>query len=309
MSASVSPQPTVARRFRLRYDQVFGLLLITPWLIGLVLFKLLPILASLGLSFTDFYMLKPEATRFIGLDNYIQIFQDETVGVLLFRTLSPALSNIPLQIGASIFLAACLNSNRLKARTALRTLFFFPSIIPGVAILFMWIGFTDPETGWLNRYILPMLGLAGYGDLYQQGANQLLGALRSLWSIGPGLLIMLSALQGVSPEMHEAARVDGAGPIERFFFISLPIISPAIFFALVINLITAFGGVILLDRGNTFSGGGSPYDRYISRMMFDEFQLGYASGLAWIFFGVVMIVIVILFATSKYWVYYPDRDA
>lgn len=300
---------TTHKSRRWRYDKVFGVLLILPWLIGFLLFKLLPIIASLGLSFTDFHMLHPQETQFIGLENYIQIFQDETVGFLLFRTLSPALTNIPLQIAASILLAACLDSRRLKGQTALRTLFFLPSIIPGVAVAFMWSGFTDPDTGWLNRFILEPLGLTAFGDLYIQGANQLLSTLRALWSIGPGILIMLSALQSVSPELHEAARVDGAGPIERFSFISLPLMSPAIFFTLIINLITAFGGVILLDRGNSFSGGGSPYDRYISRVMFDDFQLGYASGLAWIFFILVMIVVVILFSTSKHWVYYPDRES
>jgi multiple sugar transport system permease protein len=285
------------------------MLLISPWLIGLLLFKVLPIFASLGLSFTDFHMLNPQATQFVGLDNYIQIFQDDRAGYLLFRTLSPALTNIPLQIAASVFLAAVLNSRRLKAKTLLRTLFFLPAIIPGVAIAFMWIGFTDPDTGWLYRFILQPLGLTAFGDLYVEGVNDLLFTLRALWSIGPGMLIMLSALQSVSHELHEAARVDGAGPIERFFSISLPLISPAIFFALVINLITEFGGVILLDRGNTFSGGGSPYDRYISRMMFDEFQLGYAASLAWVFFVIVMVVIIILFATSRRWVYYPDRES
>jgi multiple sugar transport system permease protein len=308
--STLSLKPARKPQWRgLRYDQVFGLLLISPWLIGLVLFKLLPILASFGISFTNFHMLKPQETQFVGLDNYAQIFQDDTVGFLLFRTLAPALTNIPLQIGASIFLAACLNSRQLKGRTALRTLFFLPSIIPGVAILFMWTGFTDPDSGWLNRLILEPLGLTQFGGLYEQAALQLLNGLRSLWSIGPGMLILLNALQGVSPEMHEAARVDGAGPLERFFFISLPLVSPAIFFTLVINLITTFGGVILLDRGNTFSGGASPYDRYISHMMFDEFQLGYASSLAWVFFAVVLIGVLILLSTSRQWVYYPDRES
>ena len=121
------------------------------------------------------------------------------------------------------------------------------------------------------------------------------------------MLIMLGALQGVPPEVHEAARVDGAGPLVRFFNITMPLISPAVFFTLIINLIAAFGGVILLDRGNVFSGGVSLYDGYISRVMFTEMELGYASSLAWTFFILVMIVIVIIFSTSRRWVYYPDE--
>lgn len=293
---------------RLRYDQIFGLVFIAPWLIGLLLFKLLPIVASFAISLTNFYMLAPEATQFVGLENYLNMFKDDTVGFLLFRTLTPAFTNLPLQLAASLVLAACLHSQRLRGKVAMRTLFFIPSIIPSIAITFMWFGFTDPDTGWLNRFILQPLGLLNYGDLYADSARGLVFTLSALWSIGPGVLIMLAALQGVSQEIHEAARVDGAGPVERFFFISLPLISPAIFFSLVINLITIFGGVILLDRGNTFNGGGSPIDRYIYNMMFGEFQLGYASSVAWVFFIMVLGVILLLFFTSKYWVYYADRE-
>jgi multiple sugar transport system permease protein len=101
--------------------------------------------------------------------------------------------------------------------------------------------------------------------------------------------------------------VDGAGPLERFFGITLPLISPAVFFSIIINLITVFGGVILLDRGNAFSGNASAYDGYVSYVMFSQMELGYASALAWFFFIIVMGLIVLLFATSKRWVYFPDR--
>lgn len=298
----------IRNRLHIRYDMLYGLLLISPWLIGLILFKLIPIIASLAISLTDFFMLTPDETEFIGLGNYIQLLDDPAVGYVFFQTIALALTTIPLQLVASIILAALLNSPRLKARTALRTLFFLPSIIPSVAILFMWFGFVDPATGWLNRLILEPLGLSGFNDVYSQGAISLLFAISSLWAIGPGMLIMLAALQSVSPEVNEAARVDGAGPFMRFFSLTLPLISPAIFFALVINLITIFGGVILLDRGNVFSGSISPVDGYISYMMFSEMELGYASSLAWVFFILVMIVIILLFGTSKRWVYFPDQE-
>jgi multiple sugar transport system permease protein len=295
-------------RFRLRYDKTFGLLLISPWLLGLLLFKLLPILASLGLSFTDFYLLEPGETRFVGLDNYARLIQDEAVGYLLFATINVAIFTIPLQLIASTLLATLLNSSRLKASTPVRTLFFLPSIIPGVAIAFMWRGFTDPNVGWLNRFILQPLGLLGFNDVYSDAAVALLFTISSLWSIGPGMLIMLGAMQGISSEIMEAARVDGAGPLVRFFKITLPMISPAIFFSLVINLIAVFGGVILLDRGNVFSGSSSPFDGYISYWLFGEWQLGYAASLAWVFFALVMVVVVTLFTSSRRWVYYPDRE-
>jgi multiple sugar transport system permease protein len=294
--------------FRLRYDQTFGLLLIAPWVIGLLLFKLLPILASLVISFTDFQLLTPEQTRFVGFDNYERLWHDDAVGYVLFETFALGISTIPLQLAASIFLAALLNNPRLKMGNALRTLFFLPSIIPGVAIFFMWFGFADPTTGWLNKLILEPLGLTGFSNLYSDGAVALLFSISSLWSIGPGMLIMLGALQGLPPEVHEAARVDGAGPLVRFFYVTLPLISPAIFFAIVINLITIFGGVILLDRGNVFSGSYSPYDGYVSYQLFSLLDLGYAASLAWFFFIIVMLIVVGLFSSARRWVYYPDRD-
>ncbi len=294
--------------FRLRYDQTFGLLLISPWIIGLLLFKLLPILASLVISFTDFQLLTPEQTQFVGFDNYIRLWKDDAVGYVLFETIALGISTIPLQLVASIFLAALLNNPRLKSGNILRTLFFLPSIIPGVAIFFMWFGFADPNTGWLNKLILEPLGLTGFSNLYSDGAIALLFSISSLWSIGPGMLIMLGALQGLPPEIHEAARVDGAGPLVRFFYVTLPLISPAIFFAIVINLITIFGGVILLDRGNVFSGSYSPYDGYVSYMLFERLDLGYAASLAWFFFILVMLVVVALFSSARRWVYYPDQD-
>lgn len=292
-----------------RNDRLTGLLLISPWLAGLVVFKLAPILGSLAISLTDFYMLEPGSTKFVGLLNYLQALRDSNVGYLLFETLAMAISAVPMQLAASLALAALLSSQRLRGRTILRTLFFLPSIIPSVAILFIWQGFVQPGTGWLEKLVIQPLGLTGFNDIYAQGAINLLFAINSLWSIGPGMLIMLAAFQGLPPEIEEAARVDGAGPLERFFAITLPLISPAVFFSIVINLITVFGGVILLDRGNVFSGSASPYDGYVTEVMFRQYELGYASALAWVFFALVMGIIVVLFTTSRRWVYYPDKGS
>jgi ABC-type sugar transport system permease subunit len=294
------------KRSLLRKAQITGLLLIAPWFVGFLLFKLLPILASLAISFTDFHMLHPEQIQFIGLENYWRFFRDADAGFVLFATIALAISTIPLQIAASLVIAYLLTNPHLKARNALRTLFFLPSIIPSIAITFMWFGFTDPNTGWLSRFILEPFGLGG--DLFTESAASFLFAVSSLWSIGPGLLIMLGAMQGISPELHEAARVDGAGPFVRFFSITLPLISPAIFFALVIDLISVFGGVVLLDRGNNFNGGTSPYDGYLTFHMFNRLDLGYAATLAWIFFVLVIVATAILFRTSRHWVFYADTE-
>jgi multiple sugar transport system permease protein len=130
----------------------------------------------------------------------------------------------------------------------------------------------------------------------------------ALWSIGPGFLILYSAMQSVPRELYEAARVDGAGPIARFVYLTLPMISPAIFFTLVINLTGAFGGAVLLDRGYILNFSLSPMEGYINSTMFLDADLGYASALAWVTFAVMMTMTVLLFRSAKRWVYFPEED-
>ena len=172
----------------------------------------------------------------------------------------------------------------------------------------MFEGFFDPRSGWLNRLILGPLGLEGLVRLSWRDEGQTLFIITSLWMIGPSLLIMMGAMQGIANEIYEAARVDGASRLRSFFAITLPLVSPAIFFSLILNLTAVFGGSILLDRGYTFDSSQSSYDGYVYFYLFRLFRLGAASSLAWIFFGLVMSVVALLFVTSKYWVFYPDRE-
>jgi multiple sugar transport system permease protein len=296
--------PSVETRFKGRV----GLMLISPWLIGLLLFQLAPILASLVLSFTNFRLLTPEETQFVGLANYKYLIRNEQAWMSLWQTIKLALVIIPLQTFSSIIFAALLSSERLLAKNTMRTLFFLPSIIPAFAAALMWQGYVNPSTGWLNRLLLEPIGLASLNHFSPRSPSQALFILSTLWTIGPGILIMMGSMQGVSPEVYEAALIDGAGRLKRFFAITIPLITPAIFFSLVLNLTAVFGGAILLDRGNRWRAGATSYDGYINFSLFDLFQLGYASSLAWTFFIIVLIVVLILFGTSKYWVYFPDRE-
>jgi ABC-type sugar transport system permease subunit len=286
-----------------------GLLFVSPWLIGFALFKFLPILASLVISFTDFYALEPQATRFVGLDNYARVLQDFNVGVTLAGTLGLALYVLPIQMIAALGFAALLNSKRLARRGLLRAIFFIPSIVPAISVLVVVFGFLDPATGWLNQLILEPLGLAPFPGFFSEAGFNFLLTLVALWTIGPSFLIMLGAMHGVPQELYEAARVDGAGPIYRFFKITLPMISPAILFALIINLVTIFGGVALLDQGATsFSGGASAYDAYIGQVMFGDFDYGYAASLAWVFLLIALAVVIALFRSAQRWVHYADAE-
>jgi ABC-type sugar transport system permease subunit len=286
------------KRTRLQQEARIGLLFLSPWLIGFILLKALPILAALVFSLTDFKMLTPEATQFVGLENYLRFFRDSNAGASLFGSLGYFLLTVPLEMIVALGLAAIFTSARLKNKRISRTLIFMTAIIPSTSIFFIFLG----SLQYADRLIFTPMNLPPI-----QGFGLLLPFM-ALWSIGPGFLIIYSAMESVPDEVYEAARVDGAGPFARFILITLPMISPAIFFTLVVNLTGAFGGAVLLDRGYILSFSLSPMESYINTVMFSQSDLGYASALAWVTFAVMMILTLILFRSARRWVYFPEED-
>jgi ABC-type sugar transport system permease subunit len=288
----------LAKPTRQQQEARIGLLFLAPWVIGFVLLKALPILAALVLSLTDFRMLSPETTKFVGLENYIHFFHDAQAGANLLGSLNYFLLTVPLEMVVALVLAAIFTSERLKNKHFSQTLIFMTSIIPATSVFFIFLG----SIQYADRLIFTPLGLPPI-----QGFGLLLPFM-TLWSIGPGFLIIYSAMVSVPKEIYEAARVDGTGPLSRFIYITLPMISPAIFFTLVINLTGAFGGAVLLDRGYILSFSLSPMEGYINETMFRETELGYASALAWVTFAVMMTLTLLLFRSAKRWVYFPEED-
>ena len=285
------------RSARHRREATIGLLFLSPWLIGFVLLKALPILAALFFSLTDFQMLTPGATTFVGLENYVRFFGDSVAGASLFGSLGYFLLTVPLEMAVALALAAVFTSQRLRNKRMSQTLIFMTSIIPATSIFFIFIGALQ----YAQRLIVEQLDLPPVFDF------GLLLPFMALWSIGPGFFIMYSAMESVPNEIYEAARVDGAGPLARFVNITLPMISPAIFFTLVVNLTGAFGGAVLLDRGYILNFSLSPMESYINEVMFRDSDLGYASALAWVTFAVMMTITVLLFRSASRWVYFPEE--
>jgi multiple sugar transport system permease protein len=304
MASGAPAVPKIKHRLSMAGSKrLWGLLLISPWLVGFVLFKLAPILAAFAISFTNYYFLEPGQIGFVGLKNYIDIFNDPELGPALLGTIKLALIVIPLQTAAAILLASLLSNQTLRMRDTLRVLFFLPSILPAISTMFMWQGFLNPQDGWLNLMLLNPLGLSNIVQI----DNATLLILSTFWSIGPGFLIMIGAMQGIPADIYEAVLVDGAGRLRRFFSITLPMISPAIFFTVVLNMTAVFGGAMLLDRGNSYNPGVSSMDYYLHYIMFDLFKMGRAASLAWIFFLFMLVIVSLLVVTSKYWVYFPDE--
>jgi len=283
---------------RMQREGWVGLLFLAPWLLGFILLKALPILAALIISLTNFQMLNPGGTEFIGLENYARFFRDSEAGANLFGSLEYFLLTVPLEMIVALLLAGIFTSPRLKNKRLSRTLIFMTSIIPATSIFFIFLG----SLQFAERILVDRLHHPPINDF------GLLLPFMALWSIGPGFLIMLSAMESVPNELYEAARVDGAGPLARFVYITLPMISPAIFFTLVVNLTGAFGGAVLLDRGYILSFSLAPMEDYINQTMFRESDLGYASALAWVTFTIMMIMVVLLFRSASRWVYFPEED-
>jgi multiple sugar transport system permease protein len=297
----VHPHAALRRR-----EGMIGLLFLSPWILGFILLKLLPILSTLGYSFTNFDMLNPDKATFVGLQNYIRFATDLDAWSSLVGSLGYFMTTVPLELLVALGLATILSSQRVRLKALWRLVIFMPSIIPAAAIAFIWGGFINPDSGWLNRLFLIPMGLPP--PVEGAGGVPTLTTIMALWSIGPSFLIMYGAMLSVPKDLYEAARVDGAGPLMRFLNITLPMISPAIFFSLVISLTSAFGGSLLLDRGYVFHESLSPMEGYINLNMFSYWYVGYASALAWVMFSVTMTITIILFRSARRWVYFPEES-
>jgi ABC-type sugar transport system permease subunit len=294
-----------------RHEAGWGFIFLAPWIAGFFLWIFLPMLASLVFSFTDFELLHPEKTQWVGLDNYVRFFKDPVVRQSAMVSLRFAVIAVPIGIVQPIIMAALLNDQRLKGKRFFTTLFYMPYIVPLVSAVYIWQGMMNTRTGWVNA-ALGAIGLNGpdwFNDVrWIYPALVIIG----LWGVGDMLLFTLAAMQGVSTELYEAARVDGAGPSATFRHITLPMITPVIFYNLVLSLIGIFQYFIVpfVLTGGTGRPGNATrfYAMQLYKEAFAYRKMGYAATMAWILFVVVSIVTVVLFATAKYWVYYAAAE-
>jgi ABC-type sugar transport system permease subunit len=294
-----------------RRGAIWGLVFVGPWVTGFILFTAGPLIASLVLSFTDFNLVRPEAVRFIGLDNYARLFADPLVGQGLVVTLRFAILAVPATMIASLAIAVLVNSPKLFGRNVFRTLFYMPIQIPLVASTLVWIGFLNTETGWLNG----LLGLVGIqGPDWINNATWVYAALTliGLWGIGNFMLINLAGLQSVPTELYEAARIDGAGAWVMFRRITIPLMSPILLYNLVISLITTFqyftqAYVLTNGRGDTNNA-----TLFINLDLFREAfvnnHMGYAAAIGWLLFVIVLVLTLVLFLFARTRVYYAGAE-
>jgi multiple sugar transport system permease protein len=299
--------PTRARReFRL------GMLFISPWIVGFLIFTLIPMIATLIFTFLNLRItdgiLNP--TTFVGLTNYQTAFKDAQTWASLGITVKFGLIALPIGIFLPLLLALLMNSPSLKGQNFFRSFFYMPYIIPFVAAVFLWGGMLNPETGWINR-ALESMGVANppgwANDLHWvYPAYVIMG----LWGIGNAMLIMLAGLQGVPTELYDAAKVDGAGTWKTFWNVTFPMISPVIFYNLVLSIVGLFQYFLVplvVNQGTGRPGGATLFYNLVLYKTFFTYQnMSLGATLAWILFVIILVVTVVLFATAKYWVYYAS---
>ena len=287
---------------------LWGYLFALPWIAGLLIFVLGPILASFILSFTQYDVMSPP--KFVGFANYGKAFlHDNLFWPSIGRTLVYALAVVPLGIVGSLALALFL-SRKVRGVSLFRTLYFLPTLTPAVALALLWSWLFDPTVGPIN-VALAYLGIAGPGWLTSpQWALPSL-VIIALWASvgGNTMLIFLAGLKGVPPELYDAAQIDGANAWSRFWHVTLPMISPTMLFNLILGVI---GALKVFTISFVATSGGPSYSTWffalhIYQQAFSYFQMGYGSALAWVFLVLLLVFTWLQLTYSRRWVYYAGE--
>ena len=286
-----------------------GLLFVLPWLVGLILFTAYPLLATLFLAFTDYSVLEPP--RWVGLQNFqTMVTGDPSFGISVYNSAYYALISVPLGLAVALGLALVLNQ-RAGGIGVYRTLFYLPSLVPPVAASLVFLVMFEPQGGLINS-LLRGVGLPAPAWFYDPAWAKPGLILLSLWAVGSSTLIFLAGLQDVPQSLLDAAAIDGAGGLQRFRHVTLPLLTPVILFNLVMGVIYSFQvfAQALVIGGAT----GRPLEStlmfmvLIYRSAFRYFQMGYASALSLVLFLVVFAITLLIFKTSQRWVFYTGDE-
>lgn len=302
-AAAKRPVSSMTRRQN-RYGYGFIML----WLIGLFVFTLIPMLFSLFLSFCKWDIVTGLSTiKFIGLENFQKIFDDRKFYKALEVTFKFCLISIPFYQIASLLVAMLLNM-RIKFMRTFRLIFFLPSIIPTIASSMIWTQILGKD-GLINQG-LALIGIQGPAWLNTPSTALYGLILMGVWGIGNTIIIYLSGLQGVGEELYEASSIDGANSFQRFFKITLPMISPTIFFNVVMAVISSFQ---YFTQAFVMTEGGPLnstlfYNLYLYTKAYKELKMGYAAALAWIMFIIILFFTLLVIKSSSFWVYYQNDD-
>jgi multiple sugar transport system permease protein len=286
-----------------RSEELQFYLFISPWLLGFIFFTGGPIIISMALSFTDWSVLK--APEFVGLANYTTMLgSDMFFRKALWNTVYYTVVGISLGMTLA-FLVAVLLNQKLRGITLFRTFFYLPSLVTGVAVAVLWSWLLNPQFGLIN-HALSIFGIEGPEWLFNTKTAMPAMIVMSLWGIGGTMLIYLAGLQGIPEHLYEAAEIDGAGTFQKFRSVTVPLMTPVIFFNMIVGVIASFQ---VFTQFYVMTNGGPAnatlvYVLYLYRNAFEYFKMGYASALAWVLFFIILLLTVIQFGLANRWVYY-----
>ena len=287
-------------------EALVGWLFIAPAVLGFVLWVVGPMIYSGWLAVSDWDLLSP--ARFVGLDNFTRMVNDPLFWKSLWVTVVYTVFHVPLTLILAFLVAMLLNS-KVRGIAIFRTLFYLPSIVPAVASAVLWVWIFNSEFGLLNM-VLRLVGLKKV--LWLQDPNIALGSLviMSLWNMGGVMIIFLAGLNGIPESLYEAAKIDGAGHWASFRRITIPLMTPVIFFNLILQIIGSFQ---VFTAGFLVTAGGPNYATnfyvlYLFNNAFTYFDMGYASALAWVLFFIILALSLIVFRSGNRWVYYEDTE-
>ena len=300
---------TGGERSQLRW----ALLFLAPWIVGFVVFTAGPMLWTLWLSFTNYDALQDRGA-FIGLENYMRMAADRRIGTSLWNTAYFTVLYVPFSIGLSLLLASLLNRTGGRAAGFFRTTFYLPNVTPAVAVGTLFLLLLNNPNGLVNS-TLAAIGIDGPSWLNDPAWIKNGIVLMMLWSVGGTVVILFAAMRNVPAELYEAARIDGAGSWAQFRNITLPMISGAIFFTLIINTVASlqlFSEVYTIfygqQQGQTAGGDAALfYVVYLFRQAFEFLDMGYASAMGWLLFAVIGLITFVQFRVSKRYVYYEGE--
>lgn len=278
-----------------------------PWIVGFLAFYALPMAASLWLSFTDFSLTSPDPTQFVGLENYRRLVSDPEVSASAQVTVKFGLLAVPATIVVPLGFAYLLTARGLWGRSVFRTLFYMPSVIPFVAAVLVFNGMLNSQTGWANR-ALTAVGIPGPNWLNSEMWIYPTLTLIALWGVGNAMIIFIAGINSVPKDLYDAAEVDGASAWRMFRHITVPMISPVLFYNVVVALIGLFQYFLVpfvLKNGSGDPGGATFfYSMYFYRTLFRLQDMGYAATLAWLLFLAGVVVTGALFWSARHWVHY-----
>ncbi len=293
---------------RRRHQAIEGYLCVLPWLVGFVCFTAGPLLGSLAMSFTSWEIISPP--KWIALGNFQRMLNDPLFYQALYNTVYISLLSVPLQLCLALLIALGLNE-KLRGVNFYRTIFFLPSQMPLVAGALLWLWIFNPDFGLANA-ALRAFGMAPLRWLFDVNLAKPSIVAITLWGgVGIPMIIFLAGLQGIPQSLYEASSIDGAGTWSRFWHVTLPLLSPVVFFNLIIGIISSFQGYFTLIYITTQGGPANAtliYILYLFFKAFQDFDMGYASSLAWVLFLIVVVLTGLQFLLARRWVYYEGAE-